>query len=883
MKDISGQMRGIRWLFLLAGMLIVLPANATHNRAGEITCKQISDFTYEVTVTTFTYTLSMADRPQLEVQWGDNTTSIVNRVGKVELPNYYRRNTYIARHTYPGPGVYKIVVQDPNRNFGVKNIPNSVNVIFSIQTVLMINPALGQNSTPILLNPPFDKAAIGHIFIHNPTAYDPDGDSLSYSLTICRKENGEPIEGYTFPPASDTLYVNPVTGDLVWDSPVDSGIFNVAINISEWRDGVKIGNIERDMQVNVYTTDNHAPQNQPVPDMCVMAGDSISVEVTSTDVDMDSVYQYAFGGPFVVEDHKAAFTRVAADTGFSRSLFTWQTTCMHVRKQPYQVVIKSWDNNAQLSLVDMTNFHIRVLGPPPENLRLRSSSNFIRVSWSPGVCDTAVIGYRIYRKTGYSGYTPDSCVAGIPPEVGYKLVGKTNAPTDTFFIDDNNGQGLQQGTDYCYMVVGVYPDNSESVPSEEVCGTLIQGTPVLIHVSVLETDPVEGKIFVSWAKPTHLDTIPANGPYEYKIYRSTGIWGEDFKEIFSFTTADLNDTTFIDSLFNTKDFAYTYRVELYNDEPGNRFLIGTPDEASSVFLYPEPNDRRITLHIRKNVPWINKTYVVYRQNKNTMQFDSVGVTSDSLFTDAGLINGEEYCYRVISYGAYNKSGLPDPIVNVSHDNCGVPVDLTPPCPPDLTVISFCDSLYNQLMWTNPQHTCGDDDVAYYTVYYKSTIDGELQKLTDIQDPNDTSFLHFPESSMAGCYAVSATDKVGNVSDLSAVVCVDNCSYYEIPNVFTPNGDNINDILRAKTHRFVERVNMQIYNRYGMLVYQTDDPLIKWDGKYMGKNTLVPPGVYYYLCDVYEKRLTGTEVRNITGFIHVITEKGAKVSTETIGK
>ena len=40
----------------------------------------------------------------------------------------------------PAPGVYKIVVQDPNRNAGVLNIPNSVNVVFSISTILIVNP-----------------------------------------------------------------------------------------------------------------------------------------------------------------------------------------------------------------------------------------------------------------------------------------------------------------------------------------------------------------------------------------------------------------------------------------------------------------------------------------------------------------------------------------------------------------------------------------------------------------------------------------------------------------------------------------------------------------------------------------------------------------------
>jgi hypothetical protein len=166
---------------------------ATHNRAGEITYVQLSDLTFEITITTFTYTLSFADRDQLEVEWGDNTKSIAPRVDILLLPNFYKRNIYKVTHTYPGPGIYRIVVQDPNRNFGVQNIPNSVNVVFSISTILTVNPSMGYNSTPVLLNPPYDKAALGYVFIHNPAAYDPDGDSLSYQLTVCTRDDGKPI------------------------------------------------------------------------------------------------------------------------------------------------------------------------------------------------------------------------------------------------------------------------------------------------------------------------------------------------------------------------------------------------------------------------------------------------------------------------------------------------------------------------------------------------------------------------------------------------------------------------------------------------------------------------------------------------------------------
>ncbi|MEA3461899.1 MAG: gliding motility-associated C-terminal domain-containing protein, partial [Bacteroidota bacterium] len=159
------------WFPILILVCMTLPVHATHNRAGEITLTQLDELTYQIQITTFTYTLSQADRDNLEVQWGDNTFSSAPRVELVKLPNYYQKNVYITQHTFPGPGVYEIVVQDPNRNDGVKNIPNSVNVIFSIKTTILINYGIGPNSTPVLLNPPIDRAAYGQIFIHNPAAY----------------------------------------------------------------------------------------------------------------------------------------------------------------------------------------------------------------------------------------------------------------------------------------------------------------------------------------------------------------------------------------------------------------------------------------------------------------------------------------------------------------------------------------------------------------------------------------------------------------------------------------------------------------------------------------------------------------------------------------
>ncbi|MCU0407874.1 MAG: hypothetical protein MUD02_02900, partial [Bacteroidales bacterium] len=309
-------------IFCLA--LIVMPlqlAEATHNRAGEITYVQLSDLTFEITITTFTYTLSFADRPTLEVEWGDNTRSTASRISILTLPNFYKRNVYKITHTYPGPGVYKIVVQDPNRNEGVKNIPNSVNVIFSISTILTVNPSIGRNSTPVLLNPPYDKAAYGYVFIHNPAAFDPDGDSLSYKLTVCTRDNGKPIENYTLPPATNSIKVDSISGDLIWDTPADTGAFNVAMEIQEWRNKRKIGVVVRDMQINVYTTNNKPPVNGPLKDYCVEAGEVVDFLFTATDPNKDYLYLQATSGAFLINPCKATFTNVDSLPGYASSRF----------------------------------------------------------------------------------------------------------------------------------------------------------------------------------------------------------------------------------------------------------------------------------------------------------------------------------------------------------------------------------------------------------------------------------------------------------------------------------------------------------------------------------------------------------------------------------
>ena len=82
------------------------------------------------------------------------------------------------------------------------------------------------------------------------------------------------------------------------------------------------------------------------------------------------------------------------------------------------------------------------------------------------------------------------------------------------------------------------------------------------------------------------------------------------------------------------------------------------------------------------------------------------------------------------------------------------------------------------------------------------------------------------------------------------------------------------LFRSRTSGLVERVDFRLFNRNGQLIFSTTEPRLNWDGTYRG--SIVSPGIYFYQCDVYERRITGVELFHLSGFVHVITEKGAVV-------
>jgi gliding motility-associated-like protein len=887
---------------------------ATHNRAGEIHIEQIGPLTIRATIITWTKTSSVnADRDTLNICWGDGSPCepVLRSNGGgngIPLANDIKYNIYIAEHTFAGPACYKIAMTDPNRIGGIINVnpPSSDNVPFHIETIYCFQDQQfgGFNTTPYLLQPPIDNACIGKPFKHNPNAFDRDKDSLSYQFIVPLFASGSPVPIYTFPHlvgnGNNTLTIDPKNGDILWDSPEIAGEYNLAFIIISWRNGVAIDTTIRDMQIFVDDCENNPPQVIAAERICVVAGDTVNLKISATDPDSNQLVRLtALGGPFSTPFSPATLN--ISPSGFQPSpieaTFVWPTVCEHISNQPYSVVFKAVDTLGKPQLADLKTLEIKVIGPPPLGVQAVAQQNEVEVTWDKpytceGAADDYFFAFSVWRREGSNPFIPDTCETGLAGRGYTRLTFATKQMQNgRYYYKDTN---VSQGRTYCYRIVAIFAQRStggypynlvESQPSVEDCVQLPRSLPLITNVSVESTNTTSGQMEIRWSKPVaaDLDTILNHGPYRYQLFRAPGLSGGTLQEVpgASFvanTFYEANDTIFqFDENLNTQGQAYHYAVGFY--VKGQTQALGTTNEASSIFLNIASTDQTNQLSWQHVVPWNNYRYDIFRKNLQTGSFDSIGTTYARQYDDRGLMNGIEYCYYVRSIGTYSVSGLADPLFNLSQENCGVPIDTVPPCAPVLAVSNVCDvpntdiegpPFVNNLSWTNPNAACvGSDDVVRYNIWFAASASEPLTLLTTIEGATNTAF-DAEALELAGCFAVSALDSVGNESVRSNTVCKDNCPQYELPNVFTPNGDGANETFKPfPNYRFVESIDLQIFNRWGNLVFKTTDPAINWNGTNEQGKALAA-GTYYYVCSVYERRVSGTVLRAdvLSGYIEI---------------
>lgn len=839
-------------LLLIFSIGLLVDAYATHIRAGEIVVRRASNSssTYQFSIIGYTDTGSTVEFGGGEIDFGDGTSARLLDVA-TEGPFYIIEdevayNVFEVTHTFQGPGRYTVRYTEQNRNAGVQNMSNSVDTPFYIETDVLIDPAIGFNNSPAFLIAPIDHGAVYGTFLHNPGAYDIDGDSLSYRLTVPKQFYDRPVNDYKDPndPSFYTNYsegnqegdgpptfeIDSISGLVTWDAPGTMGEYNIAFVVDEWRyvDSVwyNVGSMTRDMQIIVEETDNLPPIIQEIEPVCVEAGQFVSQTIVAIDPDGDPVEIEPFGGPFEFNDSPATFTPFPASFQPNPASLNiqWQTNCNHVRQRAYDVQIKARDNPpVGPKLVDFKTWEITVVAPAPEGLQtsLLPGRN-VQLNWDDYSCGAAD-QMEIWRRVDSYDIDFMDCVVGMPANAGYELVDviTTSAPGGsdiTEYIDDNNGMGLAPGGLYCYRIVARFPApaGGSSYVSNEACVPVEVIAPVTLNVDIQETDSENGVIYLRWEEPFDLDPVDFPRPFSYEVVRHLGSTGLNNPE----TIASLSTKEYTDTGLNTISNSYHYLILAYD---ANGTFIDSSFPASSVRLVAQSGVEDITLTWSASVPWSNisdayPNHDVYRtvdDGFGDLNFNLIGnadVTMDGLkFVDDGSYNDEPlddeiiYHYYVETKGSYGNEDLPDPLLNKSQIVSAQPNDLIPPCTPvsfgvqdDFDCSSFLatrgcsfSDFSITLEWDEEGDSACDNDINSYNIYYaESDSTVELQLLANV---TGLSYTHENKTSFKGYYQIASVDRSGNVSPRSDIIVIDNCPNIKMPNAFSPNGDGINDV------------------------------------------------------------------------------------------
>ncbi len=77
-----------------------------------------------------------------------------------------------------------------------------------------------------------------------------------------------------------------------------------------------------------------------------------------------------------------------------------------------------------------------------------------------------------------------------------------------------------------------------------------------------------------------------------------------------------------------------------------------------------------------------------------------------------------------------------------------------------------------------------------------------------------------------------------------ITVIDCSDTLKIPNVFSPNEDNINDFFEVKTDG-ISTYSFAVYTRSGTLIYKTESPIIQWDGRSLSGHKM-KNGIYFYI-------------------------------------
>ena len=116
--------------------------------------------------------------------------------------------------------------------------------------------------------------------------------------------------------------------------------------------------------------------------------------------------------------------------------------------------------------------------------------------------------------------------------------------------------------------------------------------------------------------------------------------------------------------------------------------------------------------------------------------------------------------------------------------------------------------------------------------------------------NSKSDVPVMQNMAAGEYVVGVIDGNECMATEVTVKLIDvDIPCLRIPNVFTPNGDGVNDTWVIGNIEMFPAAEVYVFNRWGQLMFTSKGYAEDWDGRYRGH--FVPAGTYLYIIDIFD--------------------------------
>lgn len=319
------------------------------------------------------------------------------------------------------------------------------------------------------------------------------------------------------------------------------------------------------------------------------------------------------------------------------------------------------------------------------------------------------------------------------------------------------------------------------------------------------------------------------------IYKMVTVYSNPSVD-FSFTeTCQNSSVKFIDQSTSVDNI-----VKYYWDFDNN----GTVDDSSGkmpsyIFKIPGVNLVKLTVVTDKNC----KSFVVkgvkvyYQPNADFTAFNACDGDSVSIINNSTIISD-----TILNF-LWNYGDGKDGIIRYDHKH----------------LYSNAGTYTIRLIALSVKG-CRDTVIKNVRVYNKPALnlsfsgpttfyDGYSVTITANGTFDSTIWSHGPTTAavtvnQSGVYKVRAVDSNGCNAFDSATVTVIKVDKFVAVDVITPNGDNINDYWVIRDLGYYSPVEISIFNRYGDLIYHSNDYKNDWDGKSDGKD--LPEGAYYFV-------------------------------------